>query len=191
MSRTDHAAFVANLFRQYGKDVRSFLAQRLARTEDVEDLTQETFLRAQRNTDWNKVKNYRAYLIQTARNLFLDRLRGEQRNVVDFGREIAATDLASDERTPEQAAMYQDEYSHLCHAIDRLTPKVRKAIVLHKFFNLSFTEVGRAMGISPRTVEKHIAKGVAECLRHMMIVERRGSPPSANIVPLPDRSGNR
>ncbi len=186
MSKDEHSAFVASLFRRYGKDVRAFLGQRLDSTTDVEDLTQETFLRAQRTRDWNAVSNHRAYLIKTARNLFLDLLRGERRSIVDYGYEALA-DYAGSERSPEQLAISQDEYQHLCYAINRLSPKVRKAMILHKFFNLSFTEVARAMDISPRTVEKHIARGVAECLRHMMIVERRADGRGAqtsNVVSL-------
>lgn len=189
MPESRRNAHITALFRKYGREVRAYFGQRMRCQEDIEDLTQDTFLKAQQITDWNTVNHPRAYLLQMARNLFLDRLRKEQRNIVSFGDDVLPKTPQSSDRSPEQEAIHQDEYAHLCHAIERLTPKVRKAVVLHKFFHLSHMEVAAAMGISPRTVEKHIAKGVAECLRHMMLVEQNAS--SGKVISIHHRAANR
>jgi RNA polymerase sigma factor (sigma-70 family) len=156
---------VADLFRRYGNDIRAYFRRRLGRKEDVEDMVQETLLRAQRTPNWDTIENPKAYLMQTAGNLFRDHLRKEQRDEIDPSVDLADLEIASGDLSPENLTVLRSEYQHLCQAIEQLTPKVQKAILLNKFLNLSYAEVAQAMGISYSTVEKHIAKGMAECQR--------------------------
>ena len=164
----DRTQSVTEVFLRYNKDIRSFLRQRLPSVEDVEDLTQEAFVRVNRIKNWQQVDNPRNYLFQIVKNLFRDHMRKQQRNIVCSGRDLEISKTESPAPTPEEALQIDQEFSGLCAAITRLPPKAQRALILNKFFGHTYEETGRVMGISPRTVEKHIAKGVAECQRHML-----------------------
>ena len=44
-----------------------------------------------------------------------------------------------------------------------MSPKCRKAFVLHRADGLTYPEIAAAMGISVKMVEKHISRALAEC----------------------------
>ena len=63
-------------YRRHGGDIRAYLARRLPRREEAEDLCQETFLRAMRAEDrLRDPGRLRAYLFSTAHNLLVNHLR--------------------------------------------------------------------------------------------------------------------
>lgn len=70
------------LFLPHEKELRSTLYRRLSSTGDVEDVLQETFVKALTVIDWNRVENRGAYLLRTALNLVNDFMRGKHRNVL-------------------------------------------------------------------------------------------------------------
>lgn len=164
----DRTEELAELHRSFGGDIRSYLRRRLSLREEVDDLTQETFARAARVKDWRRVDSPRNYLIRIAQNLFRDLLRQRQHSIVDSDPDIDGLETAGLSRSPEEELSTQREFDSLCGAIMRLTPKVRQAFVLNKFHGYTYEETGRAMGISSRTVEKHIARGLAQCRYHLL-----------------------
>ncbi len=169
---------ISTLFHAHRKDVTRFLRKRLFRREDVEDMVQETFLRAMGNTDWEQTGNPRAYLLRIADNLFKDRVRkdrrgpAEQEGKISFD-DITLMDVESGLPSPEKITAARQEYQSLCKAIARLPFQTRNAVVLHKFLNLTYTEVARSMGISASTVEKHIARGMLQCSDYLRSLEGR------------------
>lgn len=180
--KKDGSHTVKGLFLRYSADVRRFLGARLFQHEDVEDMVQETFLKAHRHANWNKVDNPKAYLVSTARNIFLDRLRSDKRDVTRNAHEISGLEIEDDQPSPEQCAISRNDYQHLCAAIEQLSPRIKQSVILNKFLNLTCAEVARTMNISPRTAEKHIAKGMVECRAYL---DRKEKPSSlSNVVAL-------
>ena len=51
--------------------------------------------------------------------------------------------------------------------LETMTSRVRTAFVLSRVYGYTYAEIGKALEISPRTVEKHVAKGLAQCFEHM------------------------
>jgi RNA polymerase sigma-70 factor (ECF subfamily) len=63
-------------YRRHGGDIHAYLARRLPRREEAEDLCQETFLRAMRaEGSLRDPDRLRAYLFSTAHNLLVNHLR--------------------------------------------------------------------------------------------------------------------
>lgn len=129
-------------FALYEKDITSFLVYYTG-TVDVEDLVQETFLRA-----WNKISKFnedahpKTWLISIARNLVTDHYRRrrvwnkikyqflqEQRFSVDV----------------EQRTLLKQESSYLYNAINRLPSNNKEVIILRGILDMSSKEVGRVM----------------------------------------------
>ena len=165
--------------RRYGEEVRGYLRRRLDSPEDAEDLAQETFLRVARSGRLEELENPRAYLLRTAKNLLRDRFRRDSLGVFNTEREVTDDGFAHPSASPERIAGARQELEVLAHAMTGLSPKVRQALILHKFHHYSYKRVAAIMGISPKTVEKHLAKAIAGCRREL---RQKGSPRAENIV---------
>lgn len=164
--RDEGADPAADAYRRHGAEVVAFFrGQRDVRRDEADDLAQETFLRAHRSGGLGGVRNLRAYLLQAARNLFRDRLRRDR--LAEFvPLEDSVSDRVHDRApSPEAVAAAREEMAAVLEALAALPERARHAVLLHKFHQLSYAEVAAVMGISPRTVEKHLARGLAACMR--------------------------
>ncbi len=164
---------------RYGEEVHAYLRRRLDSPEDAEDLAQEAFLRVARSGRVEELENPRAYLLRTAKNLLRDRFRRDSLAVFDTGREVTDEGFAHPAPSPERTAGARQELEALAHAMAGLSPKVRQALILHKFHHYSYKRVAAIMGISPKTVEKHLAKAIAGCRREL---RQQGSPRAENVI---------
>lgn len=164
----DTEKVVTKLFRRHERDLRTFLRRRLWSVDDVEDVLQDTFIKALTVTDWSRIENCRAYLLRTALNLVNDRLRRKHMCVLNDYDDIESLELDSQAPSPETAAIVDKEYRRLCGTVMRLRPQVRRAFVLNRFLGMTYKEVAEVMRISHRTVEKHVGKGLTECRYRML-----------------------
>lgn len=181
---------LAEAFESYRDEIRAFLRRRLGDVDDAEDLTQEAFLRAQRSGNVDRLENPRAYLFRIAENLARDLLRRRRLGVFDHSREVDTSEVAYPAPSPEDRAQARQELAALSRAVAGLSPRVRQALILHKFCHLSYNQVATVLGISPKTVEKHLAKGIALCRAAL----HRGDDSAATVVefePQRARAGRR
>jgi len=65
------------------------------------------------------------------------------------------------------AAVSNEEFGRFCDAVRQLPVQCRRVFVLKKVYGHSQQEIANQLGIAENTVEKHIAKGMALCLRYM------------------------
>lgn len=129
--------------------VLAFLSRRLGSREDAEDLLQETFVRAIRAASFRPEGNLRAYLLRTARNLIVNRLRRPRIEVLEEAREelgepFAA--VASDGASPEEEAAWRAFGDRLARTLGRLTAAHRTAFELAVLEQRSYAEVAQLTG---------------------------------------------
>ncbi len=186
MERKGTSHQIAGLFRRYETNIRAFLKKRVFQREDVEDMVQETFLKAHKVENWEEVKNPEAYLVRVASNVARDKLRRQQKDLIEGSDDITALDVTSGGPNPEQKTEHQQDLIALEQVIAGLTPKVRQAIIFIKIMNLSYAEASKIMGITISTLENHIARGMADCRKKMLREQEAGST-SAKVIPLAGR----
>ena len=127
-------------------------------SETAKEIVQEAFLRTYRQGE--SVTTLRAFLFSTARNLAANEYR--HRRIVERGgfRDFSDSWVKT-ERESLEADLLRDERNRLVQeAIDRLPPQCRAAFTLRVFHDCSYKEVAERLGISAKTVEKHIARGL-------------------------------
>ncbi len=167
MAISDNKALVAKLFRRYEINIRKFLMRKTYQKEDVEDIVQETFLKAHKVSEWNEVKNPEAFLVSIAKNTYKDHIRKETRRISYSDVDISRLELTDEAPSPEQTLSGQQEIQELEFVINSLTPRVKQAIVLIKILNSSYAEASEIMNVSLSTLESHVAKGMSECRKKM------------------------
>lgn len=133
--------------------------RRLVRSEDaVEEIVQEAFLRTYEQAD--AVKTPRAFLFSTARNLAADRRRHERIAATDPVGDFDDSAVVARDKAPEDVLIADEASRLLKHAIDRLPPQCHAALTLKVFHGYSYKEIAATLGLSEKTVEKHIGTGL-------------------------------
>ena len=155
---------IAEYFGVYGKDILSFLRRRVSSLELAEDLMQQVFLRLMDRSDWTEVRNPEAYLRATARHVLADFYR--KQNSRDKGVVLEYQEFRHADETwnPDNSLHSQEFVDRLADVLESLSPNVRRACVLSRVSGYTYRQVGEMLTISPRTVEKHIAKAAAHCV---------------------------
>lgn len=154
---------VADLFLLHGSWLRLFLLRRLrAQPADVEDIMQETYLRAARQPA-TVIVHPKAFLSQMALNLFRD---GKRREAVRaLYRQTAGQLVAASAWSP--GLLEQEAVLELEQIVLDLPEKMRDVFVLSRFRHMSNAEISTTLGISIKTVEWRMGKALALCMSRL------------------------
>lgn len=140
-----------------------FFAARIGSPAAAEDLVQELYLKVAGRPAGEVADNPAALLYRMGLNLMVDRTRGEARSAARDAQWRGATRTAvagediAEEPAADEAAASRQRLRQLVEAVAELAPQMQRAFTLHKLEGMSHAETARAMGISVKSVEKHIS----------------------------------
>jgi RNA polymerase sigma factor (sigma-70 family) len=138
----------------------SYFHRRWANHADLSDLRQETYVRVYEAAVKTRPPVPKALLFTIARHLLADRMRRRRVVAIDAVGDLDALDVLVEEGSPERRLSVHDELRHLSQAIDRLPPKCREVVWLRRVEELTQREVAARLGITEKSVEKHVMKGM-------------------------------
>jgi len=166
--------FWRTAFEEHGPAVLAFLRSRLGDFAAAEDLLQETFVRSIRAGSFRDGGNLRGYLLSTARNLIINRLRRPRLVVAVETPESGADPLDGldpDAVSPERRASWRAFTRRLDEALESLSESHRRAFDLALVEQRSYEEIGQLTGWSPSLVKINIYRArqqivaqLGECL---------------------------
>ncbi|HJT80012.1 MAG TPA: sigma-70 family RNA polymerase sigma factor [Chthoniobacterales bacterium] len=131
-------------FSEFGPGLVLFARQWVQSIADAEDIVQEAFVRFwRRNHD---ITN-RALLYATVRSIALDRIRGDSRRA----RREAAAVSESEQAVEPEFQLENESQQALVKALDRLPNDQREVLVMKIWNELTFAEIGAALGVSQNT----------------------------------------
>ncbi|XOV86467.1 MAG: RNA polymerase sigma factor [Pseudomonadota bacterium] len=137
--------------------IKQALSTRLSRAEDIEDLSQEVYLRLLRVPKPEDVKNPQAYLYRIALNVAQEwRQRAAQ--AWDHNAPVDALE-ATESPYDEVSAVEQD--SAALELIHDLPLAQRTALTLHVIEGMTYEQVASHMAVSRRAVKRYVANGYA------------------------------
>ncbi len=140
-----------------------YFAARTGSLAIAEDLAQELYLKIATRDLEVTAENPVALIYRIATNVMLDRARGEARSVARdaaWRRTAHATiggEDVADETPADEAAASRQRLRQLVDAVADLPPQMQRAFRLHKLEGKSHADTARVMGISVKSVEKHIS----------------------------------
>ncbi|MDQ2891880.1 MAG: sigma-70 family RNA polymerase sigma factor, partial [Pseudomonadota bacterium] len=155
---TDNS-WLADLFRRDGPRLSRRLRKRLRDAEAAADLLQDAFERLASLRAPDALRSPDAYLQRVLRNLEIDGARRARCRPSDC---IPLQEALLPPVAPaqEQAIEAQDLMRLYCEAVSALTPRTREVFLLHRVDELTYSEIGRRLGISVATVEYHICRAL-------------------------------
>lgn len=158
---------VERAFRENTGSLTRFLRQFFATPADVEDVLQETFLKVFEAEHTTSIATPRAFLFKTAKNLALNELSKRRTRRTDAVADIDVlavlmSERAGHETTPEFQIAIEEQLNLAWKSINQMSPRVQEVFVLRKVHGLKQKEIALRLDIAESTVEKHIAKGLAQ-----------------------------
>lgn len=133
-----------------------FLRQNLRNPADIADLRQEVYVRIYEAARRQIPDLAKTFVLITARNLLIDRIRRERIIPIDTVTDLEAMGVASDEVGPDRVAVARDALRRLQAALDLLPAQAREAVMLRKVEGFSRQETALRMGVTERTVNRQI-----------------------------------
>jgi RNA polymerase sigma-70 factor (ECF subfamily) len=164
--RGDSQAF-AQLFDEYAAPIHRFIASRVSRPSDAEDLTQLVFVKALEALPRYEARGipFGGWLFRLARNAIIDQIRTRREHLPL----VTALTRETDDAGPEAAAALRDDLDRLAHALTELTEDQREVIELRFFAGLSVLETAVAMGRQEGTVRGLQFRAIAALRRSLGI----------------------
>jgi RNA polymerase sigma-70 factor (ECF subfamily) len=159
---------------RHGRLVGTIILRTLGRREDVEDLTQETFLRVFRYLpEFEGRARLSTWICTVAQRVAVDELRRRQRTVATAPGELAE-ELPADDDVPRAAE--QDERDALLHAaLAELPEKYRLPLVYSAIDGLDYDTIATMLAMPVGTVKTHVFRGKRQLRERLALLAPQGA----------------
>ncbi|MBK6726725.1 MAG: sigma-70 family RNA polymerase sigma factor [Xanthomonadales bacterium] len=135
--------------------------------DEVHDLRQEIYARVYEAAGKAPPNQPKDFLFASARHLLADRARRAKVVSIEPMGDFDPSHVLIDDVTPERWCGGRQALKRLADAFDHLPDRCRDVVWLRRVEELSQKDVAARLGISEKTVEKQIAKGMRLLAGHL------------------------
>jgi RNA polymerase sigma-70 factor, ECF subfamily len=149
------------LYRHYFPRIYAYVAYRVGRVWDTEDLVADIFMKVVESIgsfEDRGAGSFAAWLFRIAHNHVSQFYRGHTDHLsIDDVPEITSDDLL-----PDQAVMRKQQFIQLHSLLETLSPRRREIITLKFFGGLRNREIAAVLGLDERTIASHLCRGIED-----------------------------
>ena len=146
----------------------SFVRRNWRVPEDVFELRQDIYEHALIGARKALPQNTRAYVYTVARNHLINQAKRARIVAIETIADLDAVPRNIDMFEAERALTARDELRRAKEGIDKLPPKCREVVILHKVDGLTDREAAEALGVSIETVRRQVKLGMKALIDHML-----------------------
>ena len=159
------------IFDHFHEPIYRYIASRVHRPADAEDLTQHVFVKALEALPRYEARGipFGGWLFRLARNAVIDHVRTRH----DHAELETIVGWTHGDAGPEEVAAVRQELDAIGEALTTLTEEQREAITLRFFAGLSAREAAEAMGKQEGTVRGLQFRAIASLRRQLGIDDGR------------------
>jgi len=181
-NKKDKTSIISTIYDAFVRDesaLKRYLRRFVSRPEDIDDMAQETFLRAYRATEAREIDYPKAYLFRVAKTVAIRSLNKKSEQVTDYMEEAAMEEPAG-HGSLEETVEAEEKVDVYCRAIAELPPQCRRVFLMRKYQAMSHKDIAAQLNISVGAVEKQITLGVKRCLAFVEKAES-GTMPATRV----------
>lgn len=148
------------LFLNYYGPLCNYIYRYTGQFELAEELVSDLFI-----TIWKKAesieikKSVKSYLYTCAKNALSSYMKSGQQNRLT-GMEEISTDIIDNSENSQAHLEFTELQNEIKRAINILPGKCRQIFILNRIDGLKYAEISELLGISEKTVEHQISKGL-------------------------------
>lgn len=130
---------------------------------DPDDIAQQAFEKLAAYPDIERVRNLKAFLWRTARNLLISCKRSaDVRSKYDYEIEHLFFAAKGSDESPEHVLEVRQQLRIIQKTLAEMPTKRRDAFLMHRVEGLTLTDTGKRLGVTRHAVVKHIARASVE-----------------------------
>lgn len=155
-------------FLQNEKALKKYLRRFFSRPQDIDDVAQETFLKAFASEVKSEIRTPKSFLFKVAKHTALNEIARKANSTTEYIEDSANSNVLEDEAQvgAEQEFDSKQKLIVFSKAVASLPPNCRRVFLLRKIDGLKVKEIARKLDISVSGVEKHIATGLVKCSQY-------------------------
>ncbi len=158
-------------FLQNERALKRYLRRFFSRSQDIDDIAQETFLKAFVAESKTDVRSPKSFLFRVAKHAALDEIA---KNSTEYNEDSDDSTVLQGRKvlqgiehiSVEQEYEGKQKLMVFSQAVASLPPNCRRVFLLRKMDGLKVKEIARKLDISVSGVEKHIATGLLKCSQY-------------------------
>jgi RNA polymerase sigma-70 factor (ECF subfamily) len=168
---------ISDAFVENAQFLKRFLARFFSNQQDIDDVAQETYLRAFAAEQKHRIEQPKAFLFKVAKNIALTELTRKSRQITEYI-DDATEPLVMERHAPaDEVAEAHENIGIYCESVSRLPAKCRQAFLLRKVHGLRHKEIAERMNLSISSIEKYLRQATLETAD---FIERRTNASSAS-----------
>jgi len=154
------------LMKKYYNLVSNLIYRMIYNKEDVDDLTQEAFIKAFNSLDkFDRQFAFSTWLYKIASNNCIDYLRRKKLNTISIDKEFDSDDedlrfeIPDHETKPDREIIEDERKKLIDRAIESLPDKYKTVIILRHKEEKEYEEIAEELNLPLGTVKAHIFRG--------------------------------
>ncbi|HWP82620.1 MAG TPA: sigma-70 family RNA polymerase sigma factor [Bacteroidota bacterium] len=171
--RGGHEDAFEELVRRYQRAIANVIYLTLGDRQEVEDLTQEVFIRAYKSLSrFDESSTLYSWLYRIAVNLCIDEIRRRKiRRTLSLQtlpegameQEQASTQTSS----PADDLLREERRAVILKTLERLSPTYRVALILREYEDMSYQQIAQTLHISVQAVKSRIFRARQELKEYL------------------------
>ena len=154
------------IYKEFALPLTKFVMKRMGANErQVEEVVEETVVAAWKG--WNTFRHKSSYFTWLCRialnkiaDYYHDQINHNSKLIVPFIE--ALTDADNRSLSPEESLALKELRKSVNSCLDLMSPEKRKLLQFRYWYDLSYTEISKILGISERAVEGQIYRAKTE-----------------------------
>jgi RNA polymerase sigma-70 factor, ECF subfamily len=171
------AAAWEEIVQRYHRRIYSVCYRFAGDSENAQDLTQEVFIKMYRTlSTYDASKGaFMTWVTTITRNLLVDHFRKSKGDRITDSLDTTSSEhedsqplseqIADSGMAPDEAVQGRETREMVHHALQKLSPELREAVILRDLQDMDYREIATALKVPEGTVKSRINRGRAELAR--------------------------
>jgi RNA polymerase sigma-70 factor (ECF subfamily) len=156
----DVVAWVSANVIPFEAELRAKLRRHCGSPAEVDDLIQDVYYRILKTEAVEHIREPKAFLMQTAKNILVDRFRRDAVVSIEAVANLEELDSVDSSPSTERVALARAELKWVLGLVANLPERCKQVFSARKIYGMSQNETAASLGISENIVEKEMMKGV-------------------------------